>query len=169
SAAPACGHARWRHAPLGARLTREDVTGRAGPTAHRRATWPVAVRSTSFVEGASLGRDDHVPVHRAACTDVPPGAAIMKCGTSGPLAGRAREPATRSGVVSHRVRTLVRMSLVEQDIPPGAVPRSIEVIEADGASWAGIANAATAALIATIGEALEDDRWFGPGFVSVEH
>src|SRR5690606_11126244 len=32
-----------------------------------------------------------------------------------------------------------------------------------------IADAATAALIATIGEALEDDRWCGPGFVSIEH
>lgn len=61
---------------------------------------------------------------------------------------------------------LFDMSVVEQELGAGAVPRSIEVIEAEGASWAGMVNAATAALIDTIAQALVDNRWYGPGFSS---
>ncbi|HEX7094780.1 MAG TPA: DUF222 domain-containing protein [Acidimicrobiales bacterium] len=53
--------------------------------------------------------------------------------------------------------------------PGGAVPRSIEVIEAEAASWVGILNAATAALVELVAEALEGDRWAGFGITSPEH
>src|SRR5690606_30123085 len=84
--------------------------------------------------------------------------------------------------LDRRIRTLVRVSAsvreetstrVENDPrwanPEAARQALCDQLEAEGAQWVGIINAATAQLAGVIARALQSDAWFGFGINSPQH